>query len=308
MMDRADDRYLVLAQSLQGDASRRLAGDFLAGRAWRRHLVRSLVSVTEGLQVRNGHGHLSSRSALYSRGDFSAPPVAVEVTAGNDLGTPSPRIVRNRMTSEPARGADRTAPDLPSVGRLRCRVDPGFAPLLGVMGAGAAVSGSNPPPVLGKAITSRIDSAPARRAQIRSQPKAMPPWGGAPYWKASSRKPNFSCASASVSPITANTRAGCRRGGYGSSRRRSRFRCRRCRRRRRGAVAGSVSNVSSDSAVGMVKAWCTAVQAPEPTATSWSATDSNSGASTTQTNDQASCVDQPAAPADLEPRRAQQRA
>src|SRR5215210_6045495 len=62
----------------------------------------------------------------------------------------------------------------------------------GVMGAGAAVSGSNPPPDLGKAMTSRIDSVPASRATIRSQPKAMPPCGGAPYLNASRRKPNFS--------------------------------------------------------------------------------------------------------------------
>ena len=41
---------------------------------------------------------------------------------------------------------------------------------------------------------------------IRSQPKAMPPCGGAPKENASSRKPNFSLASSSVRPITANTR------------------------------------------------------------------------------------------------------
>src|SRR5262245_16539637 len=33
-----------------------------------------------------------------------------------------------------------------------------------VMGAGASVSGSTPPPVLGNAITSRIESLPANRA------------------------------------------------------------------------------------------------------------------------------------------------
>ena len=49
-----------------------------------------------------------------------------------------------------------------------------------VIGAGASVSGSTPPPDFGNAITSRIESVPESRAQIRSQPKAMPPWGGGP--------------------------------------------------------------------------------------------------------------------------------
>ena len=47
-------------------------------------------------------------------------------------------------------------------------------------GAGAPVSASAPDAVFGKAITSRIESAPARRWTIRSSPKAMPPCGGAP--------------------------------------------------------------------------------------------------------------------------------
>ena len=44
-----------------------------------------------------------------------------------------------------------------------------------VIGVGAPVSGSPPLAVLGKAITSRIDSAPARSAQRRSRPSAIPP-------------------------------------------------------------------------------------------------------------------------------------
>ena len=75
-----------------------------------------------------------------------------------------------------------------------------------MIGAGAAVSGSKPPPDFGNAMTSRIESVPASSATIRSQPKAMPPCGGAPYLKASSRKPNFSCASSAPSPITSKTR------------------------------------------------------------------------------------------------------
>ena len=45
---------------------------------------------------------------------------------------------------------------------------------------GAPVSGSKPPWPLGKAITSRSDSAPASSIASRSSPKAMPACGGAP--------------------------------------------------------------------------------------------------------------------------------
>ena len=58
------------------------------------------------------------------------------------------------------------------------------------------------------------------------------------------------------------------------------------------AEPGSVSKVSMNSALGDVNAWCTAVHAPEPTATSPDSTasdaGSNSGASTTHTKAQAS--------------------
>src|SRR5690606_1115323 len=59
--------------------------------------------------------------------------------------------------------------------------------------------------VFGKAITSRIDCAPVISITRRSRPKARPPWGGAPYFSASSRKPNFSCCSSSLMPSTRNT-------------------------------------------------------------------------------------------------------
>ncbi len=56
-------------------------------------------------------------------------------------------------------------------------------------------------------MTSRIESVPANRATTRSQPNAMPPCGGgAPYLKASRRKPNFSSASSWLMPITSKTR------------------------------------------------------------------------------------------------------
>ena len=47
-------------------------------------------------------------------------------------------------------------------------------------GAGAPVSGSAPLAAFGKAITSRIDDAPASSATMRSMPNAIPPCGGAP--------------------------------------------------------------------------------------------------------------------------------
>src|SRR5690606_17409476 len=42
--------------------------------------------------------------------------------------------------------------------------------------------------VLGKAITSRRELAPHINITRRSKPGAIPPWGGAPYWRASRRK------------------------------------------------------------------------------------------------------------------------
>ena len=49
-----------------------------------------------------------------------------------------------------------------------------------VIGVGAPVSGSPPLAVLGKAITSRIESEPVSSAQTLSSPKAIPPCGGGP--------------------------------------------------------------------------------------------------------------------------------
>jgi hypothetical protein len=76
-----------------------------------------------------------------------------------------------------------------------------------VIGAGASVNGSTPPPDFGNAITSRMESIPASNAVMRSHPNAMPPWGGAPKVKASNRNPNLSSASAWSMPIIANTRS-----------------------------------------------------------------------------------------------------
>ena len=48
--------------------------------------------------------------------------------------------------------------------------------------------------VFGKAINSRMSSPCASIAAVRSMPQAMPPWGGAPYSKASSMWPKRSFA------------------------------------------------------------------------------------------------------------------
>src|SRR5882724_4903705 len=72
---------------------------------------------------------------------------------------------------------------------------------------GASVSGSQAVWVLGKAMTSRMLGAPVMSITSRSMPKAMPPWGGQPDFKASSRKPNFCLASSSLMPSIRNTAA-----------------------------------------------------------------------------------------------------
>ncbi|MGQ7168443.1 GAD domain-containing protein, partial [Escherichia sp. R-CC3] len=52
--------------------------------------------------------------------------------------------------------------------------------------------------VFGKAITSRILSVPVSSMVRRSRPNARPAFGGVPYFRASSRKPNFSRCSSSL--------------------------------------------------------------------------------------------------------------
>ena len=49
--------------------------------------------------------------------------------------------------------------------------------------------------VFGKAITSLIESQPANKVTILSNPNATPPCGGAPYFNASNKNPNLSFAS-----------------------------------------------------------------------------------------------------------------
>jgi translocation and assembly module TamB len=70
---------------------------------------------------------------------------------------------------------------------------------------GASVMGSAAVWVFGKAITSRMLSAPAINIARRSRPNAMPPCGGAPNFSASSRNPNLRCASSDSMPRRSNT-------------------------------------------------------------------------------------------------------
>ena len=71
--------------------------------------------------------------------------------------------------------------------------------------AGALTKGHAADCVFGKAITSRIELDPVINITKRSSPNAKPPCGGAPYLRASSKKPNFSRASSSPMPKISNT-------------------------------------------------------------------------------------------------------
>src|SRR5579863_48984 len=73
-------------------------------------------------------------------------------------------------------------------------------------GEGASVIRQIPFCVFGKAITSRIELSPARSMTRRSSPKAIPPWGGAPYSRASNRNPNLAAASSRLIPRRSNIR------------------------------------------------------------------------------------------------------
>jgi hypothetical protein len=81
------------------------------------------------------------------------------------------RAARRRRLSRPARrqASGAGGPSMPASSRC-----------CAVMGVGAPVSGSPPPPVFGNAITSRMESEPVIMATMRSMPKAMPPCGGGP--------------------------------------------------------------------------------------------------------------------------------
>ena len=70
---------------------------------------------------------------------------------------------------------------------------------------GVLIITSLPEVFLGNAIKSLIDSWPLNRAQSRSKPKAIPPWGGVPYLKASNKNPNWLYASSFENPRVLKT-------------------------------------------------------------------------------------------------------
>ena len=77
---------------------------------------------------------------------------------------------------------------------------PSSSSCFAITGVGAFVIGSAPLCVLGKAITSRMFSSPARIATNRSMPNANPPCGGAPYRNGLRKNPNLRSASSSLMP------------------------------------------------------------------------------------------------------------
>ena len=161
---------------------------------------------------------------------------------------------------------------LPSVAEdsdLRLDVDSGLLALLsGDWGAEHPSAGRRRRRTSGRRSRRGSSRVPDSSAQIRSQPNAIPPCGGGAVVECVQQEAELLLRLLpSRGPSRRTPAPGCRADGYGSSRRRSRCRCRRCRTRTASADPGSVSKRCPDPA-GAVNAWCTAVQAPAPTATS----------------------------------------
>src|SRR5438445_509639 len=132
-------------------------------------------------------GHVTT--VMSNRANLEEEVVAADLVIGSVLipGARAPRLLPRAL-----------------VGAMR----PGAAlvDLSSDQGDGASVIRHAARCVFGNAMTSRMESAPARSITSRSNPMAMPPCGGAPNDRASSRKPNRACASVSDMPSSANTR------------------------------------------------------------------------------------------------------
>ena len=74
---------------------------------------------------------------------------------------------------------------------------------------GASVMRSVARCVFGKAMASRILSRPPKSMTTLSIPKAIPPCGGAPYWRASRRNPKRSTAFSGVIPSNSKPFVAC---------------------------------------------------------------------------------------------------
>ena len=145
----------------------------------------------------------------------------------------------------------------PQVGLGTVRRSPSSESWASSTALGAPVSRSDPLAVLGKAITSRIESRPASSTAIRSMPSASRRAAG--RRSASPRAGSRSAPRPPARRCRARRRpaAGRRGGGYGSTP--PPISSRRARRRRRGcaAVPGS-----SNEPTGEVNGWCSGVPAP----------------------------------------------
>ena len=134
--------------------------------------------------------------------------------------------------------------------------------------------------VLGNAITSRMLLVPTRSMTSRSSPKAIPPWGGAPYCSASKRKPTSVLRCLRQAQGVQRPWLGWP--GRGSARNHQQFpnRCRPSRSRPR-CNRPELIQLDSSPGMGLVKGWWMAFQRPA------SSSRSNMGKSTTQRNFQA---------------------
>ena len=136
---------------------------------------------------------ISARNGLTRRRRISTTIVTMP-TAKSNSGYPSTGLLlRGGESRTPGGDAARRRGHRPS--SLSC---------LASTGAGAPVIRSRAFWFLGNAITSRMFAVPDRIIAIRSSPIAMPPCGGAPYFSASSRKPNRARACSSLMPSTRN--------------------------------------------------------------------------------------------------------
>ncbi len=136
-----------------------------------------------------------SRGTTFIRVVFLVVVVALIAKLGVDVwnenlapSSPSPLLLflrRDPGYDDETPGCRRQCPGVSAVRQgvggsglvLGCEVHTGLGALLGVIGAGAEVSGSKPLPDFGKAMTSRIDSVLVRCWSTRSMPSAMPPCG-----------------------------------------------------------------------------------------------------------------------------------
>src|SRR5699024_6313969 len=165
------------------------------------------AGLDELAQRRSGEGqmllsdHLAQRARTHPHGQGVERPTG---GAAGGTGEARTRRLLVRALGEQIRFLAHQASAWSSSGS---KSTPASARWASVIGAGAWVSGWKPPPDFGKAMTSRVESPPAAPATMRSPPKAIPPCGGAPYSKASRRKPNLSVACSSVIPVILNTRS-----------------------------------------------------------------------------------------------------